>query len=260
VPRLLLLALAMSSPTFAASPEEASRPLEVLFIGNSYTYRNDLPEMVGVLARAAGVRPLRYNMVAFGGATLAAHWGEGQGDAVRAIGSRRWEAVVLQEQSQVPLVAPELFQHSVRALDERIRAGGARTLLYVTWARLDVEQDPQALAAAYAAVARERQATLVPVGLAWAAVRRALPHLGLYEQDGSHPTPLGSYVAALTFFAVLYGRSPEGLPARLGQAGQVRVELEPATAATVQRLVWETVRAAGASARSGEDGGTAPAP
>lgn len=234
----------MTSTSDAATPgKDPIKPLEILFIGNSYTYANELPEVLTAMARAAGARPLHYRMVTFGGATLAAHWGDGKGDAARAIEAQHPNIVVLQEQSQLPLVAAEVFQHFARMLDDRIRAAGARTFLYVTWAKRDAPQEQEGLTAAYATVARERHATLVPVGPVWQAVRKAMPELRLHDEDGSHPSPLGTYVAALTFFAVLYDRSPEGLPARIGQAGQTRVDLGPEAAASLQRLVWDVVHA-----------------
>ncbi|HLL53079.1 MAG TPA: hypothetical protein VK447_06000 [Myxococcaceae bacterium] len=248
MPRLLLLlpllASLMSSTSHAEAPKkEAGKPLEILFIGNSYTFFNELPEMVTALARAAGVRPLHTRQVTVGGATLAQHWGEGKGDGVRAIDEHHPDLVVLQDQSQLPRVSPEVFQHFARLFDERIRAGGARTLLYVTWARKDAPGDQEALTAAYTAVARERKATLVPVGPVWQAIRKAMPALSLHDADGSHPSPLGSYVAALTFFAVIYERSPEGLPTKLGLSEASAVNITPELATALQKIVWSVVNA-----------------
>jgi hypothetical protein len=238
----LLFATLMSSTSHAESPAKApGKPLELLFIGNSYTFVNDLPEMLAELARAAKVRPVHTRQVTAGGATLEQHWGDGKGAAVRAIDEDRPNVVVLQEQSQLPRAAPEMFQHFARLFDERIRASGARTLLYVTWARRDSPGDQEALTAAYAAVARERKATLVPVGPVWQAVRQQMPGLVLHDADGSHPSPLGTYVAALTFFAVMYERSPEGLPARIDLPGVCTVSIDAVTAPALQRLVWNVV-------------------
>ncbi|MCQ2992474.1 hypothetical protein NLO72_25115, partial [Pseudomonas tremae] len=37
----------------------------------------------------------------------------------------------------------------------------------------------------------------------------------LYDQDGSHPSPAGSYLAGLVLYATLTGNTVEGLPAKL---------------------------------------------
>ncbi len=97
----------------------------------------------------------------------------------------------------------------------------------------------------------------VPGGPALAAVARAaeagdLPGLdgreGLFAQtpegqtDTIHLGDLGSYVIALTHYAVLYQRDPQGLPAQLNRAdGSAAQAFQPRTAARVQRLVWRVV-------------------
>ena len=37
----------------------------------------------------------------------------------------------------------------------------------------------------------------------------------LFDPDGSHPSPLGTYLNACVFFNILTGESPVGLPNRL---------------------------------------------
>src|SRR4029077_21150520 len=77
----------------------AAAPLNVLFVGNSFTARNDLPGLVAALAAAAG-KPFRHQLVQAGGASLRAHWNAGH--AARLIERGRFDVVVLQEQSTLP--------------------------------------------------------------------------------------------------------------------------------------------------------------
>ena len=53
-------------------------------------------------------------------------------------------------------------------------------------------------------------ALVIPVGLAFEEAYRRFPDLKLHNRDGTHPSLLGTYLAACTTFATLYGRSPVG--------------------------------------------------
>ena len=56
--------------------------MKALFIGNSFTARNDLRGMVELLADAAG-EELEHRLISAGGASLRMHWNKGE--ARRAI-------------------------------------------------------------------------------------------------------------------------------------------------------------------------------
>ena len=57
-------------------PTRTDAPSNFLFIGNSFTARNDLPGLIAGLAAAAG-RPFRHQLVYAGGASLRGHWNAG---------------------------------------------------------------------------------------------------------------------------------------------------------------------------------------
>lgn len=218
MPRLTrrrLLALLASA---AAAPLAAqSRPLRVLFIGNSYTYYNDLPATVASLAASLAGPRIEPTMIATGGMTL--QWHLAAGKATAAIDAGGWDAVVLQEQSQLGagtangesrLSPPTVFHESVRKFVPRIRAAGARPLLMMTWARRSRPQEQGQLTEAYQRIGKELQVRVAPVGLAWQAARARWPDLELFVEDGSHPNPVGSYLAACVLYVALTGRAPRG--------------------------------------------------
>jgi hypothetical protein len=64
--------------------------------------------------------------------------------------------------------------------------------------------------AMYVDVGNEIGALVIPVGLAFEEAYRRFPNLKLHNRDGTHPSLLGTYLAACTTFATLYGRSPVG--------------------------------------------------
>lgn len=216
--------------------------MKVLFIGNSYTYFNDLPGLLSSFAAANGLE-IATESVTEGGMTLLGHIRSGE--AISRIRSGGWDVVVLQEQSTRPLHAPGLMDAAAQDLADEIKRIGARPALYLTWARRDHPEDQSVLDAAYRQCAQVTGATLVPVGLCWQRARDERPSMDLYEEDGSHPGPMGTYLAACAFYAVLAGRSPEGTPVREVQAGDgetyVPMELAADDASFLQKVAWDVV-------------------
>ena len=196
----------------AKRPSSRPRSLKVLFIGNSFTARNDLPGLVGSLASAAGLE-LRHRLISVGGASLRTHWNKG--DAQRAISTGKYDYVVLQEQSTLPVKNAERMHDNVRLFDGRIKATGARTALYMTWARKREPQNQKLVTAAYTSIAEELGATLIPAGVAWQAFMAKHKSPVLHDKDASHPTLAGSLLAACVVYAVLLKRSAAGLKIRL---------------------------------------------
>ena len=203
-----------------------SDPRRVLFIGNSFTARNDLPGLIARLAEARG-HAQEHRLISVGGASLRMHWNKGEAPA--EIRGGRYDVVVLQEQSTLPVKNAQRMKENVRLFDELIRAAGARTALYLTWSRKHAPQSQRAITDAYTSIGQELGATVVPVGVAWHAFLASHDHPGLYDKDGSHPSLAGSYLAACVFLAVLYDQSPLDIDVEV--AG-----LAPADAKLLQRV------------------------
>lgn len=231
-PCLVYLAVALAFLARTARADDP-QPLKVLFVGNSYTYVNDLPKMIAELAKAGKQRPLEYDSVTPGGYTLEKHVKDGK--AANKIAALKWDYVVLQEQSLRPIKNPESMLEYGRQLDATIKKQGAKTLLYLTWARQDAPDSQAALTKAYRELAGETKAVVAPVGRAWEAALKDDPTAGLHAPDKSHPSKKGTYLAACVFYGVLYGKSPEGLPG-------ATAELSDEDAVKLQRIAWKAVQ------------------
>src|SRR3954464_7495416 len=92
--------------------------LKVLFIGNSFTARNDLPGLIAQLAKAGGHR-LQHQLISVGGASLRTHWNKGH--AQNRIREGDFDYVVLQEQSTLPVKNATRMHETVRLFDDVIR-------------------------------------------------------------------------------------------------------------------------------------------
>ena len=197
--------------------------MKILFLGNSFTFYHDLPDMAAEILQAEVKGNLR------GGAYLHQHIDPS--DELCAITRKllteeTWDYVVLQDQSQGPITNPEEFSDAVAALSDMARAAGATPVLYETWAYEEGSETlastgmtffemQQKLSAGYHRAAAANQALLAPVGQVFAAVRKTTP---LYDAvDHYHPSQAGSRLAAETIAAVIQMHqsiaSPEGIAA-----------------------------------------------
>ena len=202
----------------------------ILFIGNSYTFYNE-----GLDRQLAGLSPsTATSLVAVGGYTLEDHWNGG--NARQTIRKGGWDYVVLQEQSQRPVMDQAKFFEFTRDFDVAIRASGAKTILLMTWERPDsvgYGVTTAALARAINSTGEELGIQVAPAGLAFARSLQERPDLALYSPDG-HPTVYGTYLAACVLYGTIFGKSPLGNPyADANIPADVRTYLQKIAAQTL---------------------------
>ena len=164
--------------------KKQSAAIKILFIGNSFTQRNDLPGLLAAMAAERKVR-IQHRLISAGGASLRKHWNAGR--AAKAITTGGYDYVVLQEQSTLPVKNAQRMAENVRLFDEAIKQAGAKTVLYMTWARQHAPESQQAITDAYNSIGKEVGAIVVPVGLAWQKFLAKHDRPLLYDRDQSHP-------------------------------------------------------------------------
>jgi hypothetical protein len=206
-----------------------SRSIKLLFIGNSFTQRNNLPELLAELANAGNLT-VGHELISVGGASLRTHWNAGR--AAKAIATGGYDYVVLQEQSTLPVKNGQRMAENVRLFGDAIKRAGSETVLYMTWARQHSPETQQTIAEAYIAVGKELGATVVPVGLVWQDFLAQHDRPALYDRDQSHPTLARSYLAACVFLAALLKANPVGIDSE--SAG-----LSKQDRAALQRAAWK---------------------
>jgi hypothetical protein len=204
-------------PVFAFSQQTK----EVLFIGNSYTYYNDLPNMVKQIALSFG-DTLNYEASTPGGSTLQMHSTNNQ--TLSKISQQEWDNVVIQCQSQEPSFSPTQVSNDVypyaQILIDSIESNSLCTepMFFMTWGRKYGDQQncqfyppictysgmQQRLRQSYLQMAFDHNASCAPVGMAWKESINQNPNLELYSPDQSHPSLEGSYLAACTFYSSLF--------------------------------------------------------
>jgi hypothetical protein len=197
----------------------------VLFIGNSYTGVNNLPQLTAQVAISAG-DTLTYDSNTPGGQTFQGHFGNAQ--TLSKIQQGDLDFVVLQEQSQLPSFPIGQVQNQVfpyaKKLDSLINVYNlcAESIFYMTWGRKNgdagncnalpdlctYEGMDSLLRLRYTMMAESNNAILSPVGVVWRYLREYHPEIELYQSDESHPSLAGSYAAACSFYATIFRKNP----------------------------------------------------
>jgi hypothetical protein len=222
------------------APDAPEGSVKVLFIGNSLTYENDLPRTVSHLALSAGLAPCYCFAIAYPGFALEDHWDVG--DAVDAIEGEEWDFVVMQQgPSALPASRENLILWAA-VFDQKIDEIGAQSVMYGVWPALERAFDFPNVAESYREAADSIGALFAPAGEAWQFAWAQDSTLPLYAADDFHPSPMGTYLAALVLFERIYGRSPVGVQLSAVVNGQV----QPWPEAMV-RLLQEAAAAANAA-------------
>ena len=182
--------------------------MNVLMLGNSFTFYNDMPNILSMMLNE------KVESITRGGAYLYQFLDSADELNVKlleALAQKKWDYIILQEQSNTPALKRDIFQNSVNELCKLIRQNGAKPLLYATWAYRDgteklastgltfIEMD-QALYASYHDAAEANGTLIADVGKAFCAIR---PFADPYFRDDYHPSWSGSVVAALTIANVI---------------------------------------------------------
>ena len=181
-----------------------------LFVGNSFTARNDLPGLLAKLVKSGGKGDLEWELISAGGASLRQHLNKG--DALQRLNDAPWDFVVLQEQSTLPVKNAARMGDNVRDFDKIIRKTRARTVLYMTWARQNAAESQDAISEAYSSIGEEVGGLVVPAGLVWQKCLAEHPEIILHDKDRSHPSLAGSYLAACAFYVSLFKGNSKTIP------------------------------------------------
>lgn len=225
---------------------QVDSPKRVLFVGNSYMYYGDsLHNHVRRMVDAGGIAPLdslQYKSSTIGGSALEHHPVDWLTTPGRIGVKEPFELVIMQGGSAEPLSPKRAakFREVAAEHNKLISSRGGKVALYMTHAYSPVHKQysPDNLrltATLYVEAGNDIGALVIPVGLAFEESYRRHPELALHKSDGTHPTLIGTYLAACTVYAAVYGRSPVGNP--YNYLGAIDSE----TARKLQQVAQDTV-------------------
>ena len=140
---------------------------------------------------------------------LQDHWIQGR--ARERIAAGGWDVVIVQQGPSATEGRPSLIEYSARFADE-VAAVGGRLAVYMVWPSVSRSFDFEGVSESHRLAADGAGALLLPAGEAWRAAWSRDPDLDLYGPDGFHPSPVGTFLAALVIFEQLSGVDPRTLP------------------------------------------------
>jgi hypothetical protein len=227
-------------------------PHSAIYIGNSFFYyNNSLHNHVTQLIRAADPKyRFRSTSVTISGSgsdwhdvssyfrpsAIGRYSFNTKNEIVFNKLDRLFDLAIMMDCSQCP-VHPQLksvFFEQMKQHAATVRKYGTKPVFFMSWAYADAPEMTAQLADAYTTAANDNDAFVIPAGLAFAKSIERRPELNLYVADKRHPSPAGTYLAALTTYGALFRKSPVGLKYTAG--------LDQGTAEFLQTAAWQTLQ------------------
>jgi hypothetical protein len=196
----------------------ATAGIDVLFIGNSLTYVNDLPATVAAIGASAG-DVIRVAAAVGPDLALIDHLNGGS-NAVTQLQRGGWELVVLQQGPTPAGICRDSLVLWAAAFAPYLRGTPAKLALLMPWAGMTHLDLFDEVRVSFEAAAVGVGGVFMPAGEAWRSAMRSTPDVPLYGDDGFHPSPAGSFLAALVIYERITGRDPRALPAQAFIAGR----------------------------------------
>ncbi|HZY78626.1 MAG TPA: hypothetical protein VFE50_03830 [Cyclobacteriaceae bacterium] len=174
--------------------------INILFVGNSLTYENDLPSIVEEIGKMDGVR-IGVTSLTVGGFSLDDHWEKGTIQATLA--KDHYDLLIAQQGPSALPESQELLRESSIRIANECRAHDTVFGLYMVWPALERDFDRDNSIASYTNAADAAGALLCPAGLAWKLAWRSDRSIPFYGPDNFHPSYHGSFMAAMVIYAAI---------------------------------------------------------
>lgn len=203
----ILVALISATTSFAQTPKKDE--VRILFIGNSLTYSNGMPKIFEKLSEAALKQKLTIEVLAEPNFGLQDHWEKKQ--VVKLLEKKKWDFVIMQQGPSASAEGRKSLSDYGRKFLPVITKSGAKPVFYMVWPSMARQNDFEGVISSYTSAAQETNGLLAPVGCVWRTVLSKKINLKLYSDDGFHPSPAGSYLAAVILVKTLFGTVPDKL-------------------------------------------------
>ena len=194
----------------------------ILFVGNSYLYYND--SLHNHVKRMAIERfpsyeeKFIYKSSTIGGARSWHHNFKHLLESKNLGVNESFDLLILQGGSAEPLSknSRAVFKNTVKEVNEIAKEYGTKLALYMTHAYVVPDKRYEAnminkISSLYINAGKENNVKVIPVGIGFENAYKENPNIQLHNPDGTHPSLLGTYLAACIVYGVLYDDSPVGI-------------------------------------------------
>ena len=205
----LIIAVLISVSSFAQTDTT-----KILFVGNSFTYFFNLPQVVAAMAKTQNdVLITRQSTV--GGSNLEQHWKSEKGTKTRELlENGDWDYVVFNNHSLSSINTPDAFMEYGKKFSKLVRKKGGEPVFMMTWAYKSNPLMQAKITEMYEKLSEETKTDYVPCGPLFAQARKWRPDLNLFADD-KHPSSNGTYLLGLAFYKYFTGKETADIPKRL---------------------------------------------
>ncbi len=189
---------------------ESINTYQLLFVGNSHSSANGLPDLVTAMIEAGSPGSSAHSELAPGSGFLSDRLETVE--TQQSLESRAWTHVILQAQKYS---SSGLYFYPTDAAEEwirRVKARNAHPILFPEWPRKGNTEEGPRIHDLHLGIASREPACVAPVGLAWEESIRSYPALDLHFADGNHSNINGATLTAFVFYQLITGQSAAELP------------------------------------------------
>ena len=183
--------------------------MKVLFIGNSHTFYNDMPQIFKNICDEKG-KDVEVAMQAFGGKTYGWHYGQ-MTELRFALMHGGFDYIIMQQAAHSPCPAKEETLADGGKIIELARKCGVTPIQTMPWAEKRDPDHQKGMYDIYNTLSEMYGVKLAYAGNVFEDVFYNHPEIDMYWKDGEHASPYGSYTIAMSVYAAIFGESVKGL-------------------------------------------------
>jgi hypothetical protein len=193
----LILLFTLSISVEQTAPTET---INILFVGNSLTYTNNLPQLVEQVGGTHGVK-IKTETIAYPNYALEDHWNDGV--IQKRAASKKIDYIVVQQgpssQADGKAMLLDYGQRIKTLCDEH----DTQLVFFMVWPARANAHTFDGVINNYTEAAKKTGSLLCPVGKIWKEHFEKTNDYSYYGLDNFHPSVAGSRVAAVAIFESL---------------------------------------------------------
>ena len=177
----------------SSSYSYSQQKFNILFIGNSLTYTNDLPKLVKKNAKTKGIE-IETKMIAFPNYAIADHWNDGL--VQKLIASKKYDFVIIQQGPSSQSDGRKILIEYGKEFSNLCKSNSTKLCYFMVWPSISYYHTFEGVIKNHKDAASINDAILLPVGELWKDHIDNTDNYEYYSADGFHPSLKGSQLAA----------------------------------------------------------------
>ncbi|WP_330489506.1 SGNH/GDSL hydrolase family protein [Tenacibaculum sp. FZY0031] len=174
---------------------------QILFVGNSLTYTNNMPKMLAYIGNQQGV-PINTKSLCFPNYAIIDHINDGK--LQKLLAKKQFDYLVIQQGPSSQAEGKRMLIQDGATIRALCKQYNTKLGYFMVWPSVSYYHTFDKVIENHKSAAQQNNALLFPVGIIWKEYNTYKDKESLYSLDNFHPSTAGSFVAALTIFHQLY--------------------------------------------------------